>query len=522
MPNNPDPRGSMDLSLIVCAYNMDRELPRTIRTLGRTYQRDMAGCDYEIIVIDNGSARPVQEEALRQIADNVRVVRPQEALISPARAINEAVRACEGQLIGLFIDGARMASPGLLAGALAAYRSDPAKVIGSLAFHLGPDVQLRSVFEGYNQQVEDELLASIPWEEDGYTLFTKSVLALSSAQGWFGVLAESNGVILDRGLWERLGGLDERFSSPGGGLVNLDFWKRAVEASDNTPWIVLGEGTFHQVHGGAATNGTRTDREKMQAEYEALLGERFIKTNYSPRLIGTLERDLAIRFAGQNDNPSRTARQARGCVGRPGYSGRDVGGIGSTHCEAPYSAQQVLRDTSDIVFYGQLIDRLLPRTLFVIEVPGEERTRLLRDYCRSIGLDCQILALGMAPPANIEGVESFKADAKRPCETFPKTRLFLAEHPWLVVMDCANPDLNTWDVLEHLGPLLHSGDYTVLENGLPCAGRNGRNKEYLSIPNPLIGQFLDAHPGVYQLDTELMQYFGPSVIFCSNAWLLKL
>jgi hypothetical protein len=28
-------------------------------------------------------------------------------------------------------------------------------VIGTLAFHLGPDVQSRSMAKGYNQQVED-------------------------------------------------------------------------------------------------------------------------------------------------------------------------------------------------------------------------------------------------------------------------------------------------------------------------------------------------------------------------------
>ena len=38
----------------------------------------------------------------------------------------------------------------------------------------------------------------------------------------------------------------------GGGFVNFDFYARAVTAARQV-WTVLGEGTFHQVHDGAAT-----------------------------------------------------------------------------------------------------------------------------------------------------------------------------------------------------------------------------------------------------------------------------
>lgn len=47
------------LSLIVVAYNMARELPRTLYTLSSQYQRGIAPQDYEVIVVDNGSDQPV-------------------------------------------------------------------------------------------------------------------------------------------------------------------------------------------------------------------------------------------------------------------------------------------------------------------------------------------------------------------------------------------------------------------------------------------------------------------------------
>lgn len=289
----------MDLSLVVCAYDMQRELPRTIQTLAPDYQKGIEGLEYEVVIVDNGSSQPVAEHELQKIAPNLRVIRVSNPSVSPVRALNRAMLSAPGTVLGLFIDGARMASPGMLRAALDAHRADPTKVVGTLAFHLGPDVQMRSLASGYNQAAEDELLASVPWLTDGYRLFSISVLASSSRRGWLGNIAESNGVFVDRSFWERVGGLDERFNSPGGGLVNLDFWKRAVAASEYAPWMILGEGTFHQVHGGAATSGNDADRNSMQNEYHRILGERFWMPDYRPRFIGFLDPELAVRFAGE-------------------------------------------------------------------------------------------------------------------------------------------------------------------------------------------------------------------------------
>ncbi|PWE18736.1 hypothetical protein DDZ18_03850 [Marinicauda salina] len=283
LPFRPRPQ----LSLVVAAYNMARELPRTIYSLSRDYQRGIGPLRYEIIVVDNGSSVPVDEAELKAIAPETRVIRIDDASPSPSSAINAAVRTARAPLIGLMIDGARLASPGLLKYALNAHRIDPQGLIGTYGFHLGPDVQMKSVFEGYDQEVEDELLASVDWRENGYRLFEISVFAASSAKGWFKPIAESNAVFLPRSLWDQLGGLDERFRSPGGGKVNLDFWKRAVEAVGD-PWMILGEGTFHQVHGGAATNQAAPARKQMDDEYTELQGVRFRSPQYRPRLIGQL------------------------------------------------------------------------------------------------------------------------------------------------------------------------------------------------------------------------------------------
>ena len=80
---------------------------------------------------------------------------------------------------------------------------------------------------------------------------------------------ESNCLFLRRSLLCELGGADERFDFPGGGFVNLDLFKRAIESPGVTPVQLIGEGSFHQLHGGTTTNVTPEQRDLRVLEYKA-------------------------------------------------------------------------------------------------------------------------------------------------------------------------------------------------------------------------------------------------------------
>ncbi len=263
---------SLPLSIVVISYNMARELPRTIRSLSPLMQLGISESDYEIIVVDNGSTQPFDESQIRALASNVSVHRMQDATVSPVRAINHGLALARGRLVGVCIDGARMASPGLLARALEASRLHAKPVIGSIAFHLGPKVQMESVNEGYDQATEDRLLAESGWGENGYRLFEIAVLAGSSQGGWFTTPAETNALFLTAEHWREIGGYDEGFETPGGGLANLDVWKRVCEDPEGELIMLLGEATFHQVHGGVATNSPISKWDMFQEEYQRLRG----------------------------------------------------------------------------------------------------------------------------------------------------------------------------------------------------------------------------------------------------------
>src|SRR5262245_56296120 len=202
------------VSVVIISYNMARELPRTIRSFSPSMQRGIDTGDYELIVVDNGSARVPDERGLRQIAPNLVLLRQPDATVSPVAAIHRGLEAARGELIGVCIDGARMASPGLLATALTASRLHEGPVTGTLAFHSGTDLQRLSILQGSSPEVEDALLAECQWEEDGYRLFEISILAGSSRHGWFVIPAETSALFLRRAHWRELGGgYDLRFKA---------------------------------------------------------------------------------------------------------------------------------------------------------------------------------------------------------------------------------------------------------------------------------------------------------------------
>jgi hypothetical protein len=275
------------LSLVVVAYDMVRELPRTLRSLRPDHQRDLDVDDYEVIVVDNGSPSPIDPALLASFPGRLRVERLDPAPPSPAHAANVGVGMAEGDLVGLVVDGARIASPGLLAHARLAARVAPRPVIATLGWHLGPVRHMDAEAAGYDGAAEDRLLASCGWEGDGYALFDVSTLAGSSGRGWFGPMGESSALFMPAAMWRELRGLDEGFAMPGGGLVNHDLYRRACGLPDACLVVLLGEGTFHQVHGGAATSRAHT-WEEMHADYVSRRGEPYRPPANEPLYLGRL------------------------------------------------------------------------------------------------------------------------------------------------------------------------------------------------------------------------------------------
>ena len=103
--------------------------------------------------------------------------------------------------------------------------------------------------------------------------------ALGTPNGWFHRIGESCCLFFRKAAFQQVGGCDVRFDIPGGGLLNYDLC-RALTLVPGTPLVqLLGEGTFHQVHGGTTTNTSVADKDakvlEYKEQYKAIRGEEF-------------------------------------------------------------------------------------------------------------------------------------------------------------------------------------------------------------------------------------------------------
>ncbi len=76
--------------------------------------------------------------------------------------------------------------------------------------------------------------------------------------------------------------------------LTWSYFSRNVTADSVIPICLLGEGTFHQIHGGIATSG-KIGWDTFNLEYETIFGHPYTVPQYSPIFAGPM-RNEAARF----------------------------------------------------------------------------------------------------------------------------------------------------------------------------------------------------------------------------------
>ncbi len=309
MPTIPLPRSSARanprITFIVIVYKMQEQAKKTLRSLSIDYQRDVNADDYEVLVLENTSSELLGEQAATENAGDFRYFLREEATTTPVPAINFGASQARGEYLAVIIDGARMVSPGLVNYMLAATHLSNHVVIAAPGYHLGEKLQQEAMLEGYDEETERLLLASINWPADGYRLFEIACLSGTCAGGIFKPIGESNCICVSRQTYDDVGGYDRGFTETGGGLANLDFYKRVVELPETLLVTLLGEGCFHQFHGGVTTGQKGVQRQAAMeshfAQYRALRGGPYQPPEKRSIYLGAVP-DAALKFIRRGAN----------------------------------------------------------------------------------------------------------------------------------------------------------------------------------------------------------------------------
>ncbi len=285
--------GGPTVSFIVIVYDMPRQAANTVRSLLPEYQQGVTPEAYEVIIVENRSKNPMEQSFLDSLPSNCCYFLRDETEPTPIHAINFGIEKARGQHVCVMIDGARLLTPGVVRNTILAHRVSERAIVTVPGYHLGHKPQQQAVETGYNEEREMEMMDDIGWPRDGYRLFDIACFSVSSAAGFYMPHSESNCISMPREIWADLGGYDPNFDTRGGGMVNLDLYKRACEYPETVHIVLQGEGTFHQFHGGVTTGGEDTDdrpafMQEIKQQYKDLRGEWFSQPHTDPIYFGEL------------------------------------------------------------------------------------------------------------------------------------------------------------------------------------------------------------------------------------------
>ncbi len=274
---------SIRLSVVIVVFNMQRAAPRSIQSLLPPYQHGISAADYEVVVVENSSTQALDEEQVLSLGNNIRYFYLQDAPSSPAYAINYGVNQSKGDISCIMVDGAHMLTPGVLSFGIGLFSMLVNPIVLVPRFYLGPGPQTETIQKGYNEAEEDRLLESISWPEDGYRMFEIGVPFRIEPQGkrpklfWFVRLFESNCLFVRKQAFFGVGGCNENFDIAGGGFLIPDLCRELADLDDTDIVQLIGEASFHQIHGGTSTNTTVEDQsakhQRYLRQYEAIRGK---------------------------------------------------------------------------------------------------------------------------------------------------------------------------------------------------------------------------------------------------------
>lgn len=275
------------ISFIVVAYNIPRQLERTLLSLTPFYQECKPG-EMEIIIIDNGSDTPLRKADFSRFSRVTKVIRI-DGHPSPVHGLNRGIEAAQFSNVALMIDGAHMLTPGIVRNAKAVFQLMARPVINVPQYILGSASQnLRSKAGAFEQEAAD--LEALGWPANGYTLFDYALVPGENFSKYALDAIESNCLITSKEILAESGAYDERFDEPGAGLANIEIFTRLVNDPKNKYVTLAGEGSFHQDHGGTTTSLEADARDRLVASfyerYREITGDERNQTLRGPFVFG--------------------------------------------------------------------------------------------------------------------------------------------------------------------------------------------------------------------------------------------
>jgi cephalosporin hydroxylase len=186
-----------------------------------------------------------------------------------------------------------------------------------------------------------------------------------------------------------------------------------------------------------------------------------------------------------------------------------------------YRGMPMLKNPFEIALYQMLFWQVKPRT--VIEIGSYLGTSAVwfSDMMRATDISGRVISIDITPPQPRElrdTVEFLKGDATALGQVLTPDRLAGLERPLLVIEDSAHTLETTLAALEFFAPVLRSGEYIVVEDGV--VSDLGKAHHFNGGPGLAISRFLQTHPE-FEIDREYCDRYGHNFTGNPNGYLRK-
>lgn len=183
-----------------------------------------------------------------------------------------------------------------------------------------------------------------------------------------------------------------------------------------------------------------------------------------------------------------------------------------------------MKNPFDMALYLLLMQRLKPRTVVEIGTFAGGSALWFADALSAQRIEgARVVSVDIDPQVAFQDarITLLTGSAHALGKVLGPDLLSTLAHPWLVIEDSSHFYEDSLAVLEFFRPTLHSGDYVVVEDGCVAQLSEPIYRPYENGPNRAVAAFLAAHPGEFEIDAKLCDFFGYNVTGNPNGWLRR-
>ena len=188
-----------------------------------------------------------------------------------------------------------------------------------------------------------------------------------------------------------------------------------------------------------------------------------------------------------------------------------------------YKGVRTLKCPFDMALYSLMLWRDKPRTIFEIGSASGGSALWFADQLKTFGIDGKIHSLDINPVevAATDTIKFYTGDVGRLAEIFPASWIGEQPRPLLVIDDGPHDYGSARTVLKHFAPLMKSGEYIVIEDGILTALGDDKKFGLGGGPMKAVHDFI-AEGAPFEIDRSYCDFFGHNATWNVDGFLRRL